>query len=131
MRIEEKELIIDNVIIKDRTYIAEDGKVFQFESNCHKYETELNIKRIPLKNVNFMGYKNWYYISSIEDFYTLKDYIAIVVQSGTRTYFDVYNVKNRFINNWVSYEIERDNDAYSCYFTSFKELEKTLNAIIS
>lgn len=130
MRIEEKEIIIFDMPIIDKTYIAEDGKEFHFEHDCNRHEKELHIKHLPLKKLSYMGYENWYYISSVEDFYALKDYIATVVQRGTRTDFDVYNLKKRFINDWVSYQIEHDDDnGDSCDFTSFKETQKDFEEI--
>lgn len=133
MRIEEKEIVIDNIPIIDKTYISDDGKTFHFASSCIKHEKKLAIQHIPLKKVSYMGYEDWYYISSVEDFYALKDYIAVVVQGGTRTDFDVYNLKNRFINDWVSYQIEHDDDnadsSDSCDFTSFKETQKNFEEI--
>lgn len=129
MRIEEKEIIIDDFSVKDKTYIAEDGKRFHFEWDCNRYEKKLHIKHIPFKKVSCMGYENWYYISSVEDFYALKDYIATVVQRGTTTDFDIFNLKNRFINDWISYSIEDGSEKIYCDFISFKEIQKDFEEI--
>ena len=135
MRIEHIETKLeDGFILKDKNYIAYDGRKFFLESDCIRYEKILDakerIKHIPFKSLNFMELDSWYYISSIDDFRAIQNYIAVVVQRCGWTDFDVYDLKNRFVNDWVSYYIkDNENGADCCNFKSFKEIQENLRKI--
>lgn len=124
----------DGTVLPSRNYIANDGKRFYRESDCIQYEKELDskekIKHISFKTSSIMGFDSWYYISSYDDFKALQNYIAVVIRGSRWTDFDVFNLKNRFVNDWVSYVIihDEDNGDY-CSFTSFKEIKKEVREI--
>lgn len=135
MRVEDVEIKLNSgEVLKLKKYIAKDGKELDSDFKCIQYENILDAKEkidhIPFKTSSIMGFDSWYYISSIDDFRALKNYIAVVIQNGTRTDFDVYDSKGRFVNEWISYAIEHqeDNEDY-CSFISYKKIQKDFRKI--
>ncbi|HBK69388.1 MAG TPA: hypothetical protein DDZ91_12155 [Firmicutes bacterium] len=108
----------------EKIYIAQDGKEFEYESECRKYEDlllcEKSIEGIPCVNCNYQEWGRWYYISSQEEFEALKSYIQKALQHNTATQFiGEYN------NDWISYDIFcQNNFPDQCKFVSFQEIKK-------
>lgn len=133
MRVESEHIVSDDGLdFVLNEYIARDGKRLSSEATCLRYEKKLDVldklRVLPCKETSIREFDTWYYISSATDFYILRDYIAIVVQDGTRTDFECFDLKDRLINDWVSYSIETQGggEADICNFVSFEALKEDI-----
>lgn len=136
MRVVEKECHVPARTYIDKRYVASDGKEFIFESDCLKYEKQLEIKNHPIYKTAIKrvwlfeeGYgATLYYLSSKEDYEFFIETQGFCKKHHFESDFDEYGVgwyiywcedggdcpDNHYLKNYEVYErrIETDWEEY-------------------
>ena len=114
MKVVEKECHVPARTYIDKKYVASDGREFIFESDCLRYEKQLEIERHPIYATAIKDAETFYdsyratlyYISSKEDYDFFKETQGIDVEK--EYYFD--SNFNKYSAGWYLYHIEDGGD---------------------
>ena len=114
MKVVEKECHVPARTYIDKKYVASDGREFIFESDCLRYEKQLEIERHTLYATAIKDAETFYdsyratlyYISSKEDYDFFKETQGIDVEK--ENYFD--SNFNKYGAGWYLYHIEDGGD---------------------
>lgn len=115
----------------DKKYIASDGKEFNFESDCLKYEKQLAIENHPIYNSAVKGVCTFeedycaslYYISSQEDYEYFKETQGITTKYYFRSDFEKYGA------GWyIFYVVDGGDYPDDKYLYNYDMYEKEIGA---
>ena len=134
MRVKEEVMVIEQTV---KIYIAEDGKVFQYEHECRDYETKLHYSdkvkeaeklRIekfdqltPIMYNNYLNNDNvfmWYKVESEKDLNTLKAAYDRLYDFDIKAYPELVCVESL-------YEPYEDEEAYHYTLTECKSITES------
>lgn len=110
--------IIPAVEAKEKiTYVAKDGKPFDSEKLCTKYERLLAItEKIP-------NFEEWFYISSEEEYNAFFELIEIKY----RELIEWADFDPKYHLGWISFEYSSNQNGIShCFVTSAREIQEIL-----
>lgn len=118
-----------NKTIPVTIYVAEDGKEFQTERECEKYEKSAVFEEWNNKKVTLIGEeKVWifYYIASRDDLISFIDYLVVSKNAWVNRweYSRILQEIDKYVGHWITYDYDDWGDTPSFYLYTLEEREE-------